>query len=559
MDKPLRLKLKKCYHLARPAHVVNACFIAVLFFSTLLIWREINVLEEAYVANQRNNLANVAHEMDGLLQFNIDRMMFFRHGMQAALEQPLDIDVLRKASQRYLSQRHQQAWRVALPNRRTLPVFGISGSVAGHNPILLVDDPLAADELMATLERGYLLNLTQHDRDFAERMQYISRSGFFTSTLPLRDESQVITHYSQALGAPWFTRQTQRNNPGRGVIWQTFPDDDPQLEEQVVTASIPLDFAGYWRGVLAMDFSVSEIKAFLVSAMQGGQEGEYQLYDSHLNLLASSTPGNVLTLLSPREQELLSRAFVHDNQGGLRLLTRYISWAKLRNFDGVLLRIHTLREGVRGNFGTITIALTLMWVLFTLMLLLSWLVIRSMVRNMSVLQTSLEWQAWHDALTRLLNRGALFEQAMAVASDCQRSGRPLAVIQLDLDHFKHINDRYGHQAGDRVLSMVASTLSSAVRQGDLLGRVGGEEFCIVMPNTTLQEAAAVAERLRQRIQGREVFLHNNVTLRVSASLGVSASEERGEYQFEALQSVADGRLYLAKQNGRNQVCFRSAA
>ncbi len=179
MDKPLRLKLKKCYHLARPAHVVNACFITVLFFSTLLIWREINVLEEAYVANQRNNLANVAHEMDGLLQFNIDRMMFFRHGMQAALEQPLDIDVLRKASQRYLSQRHQQAWRVALPNRRTLPVFGISGSVAGDNPILLVDDPLAADELMATLELGYLLNLTQHDRDFAERMQYISRSGFF--------------------------------------------------------------------------------------------------------------------------------------------------------------------------------------------------------------------------------------------------------------------------------------------------------------------------------------------------------------------------------------------
>ncbi len=166
-----------------------------------------------------------------------------------------------------------------------------------------------------------------------------------------------------------------------------------------------------------------------------------------MNLLASSAPGNVLTLLSPREQELLSRAFVHDNQGGLRLLTRYISWAKLRNFDGVLLRIHTLREGVRGNFGTITIALTLMWVLFTLMLLLSWLVIRRMVRNMSVLQTSLEWQAWHDALTRLLNRGALFEQAMAVASDCQRSGRPLAVIQLDLDHFKHINDRYGHQAG----------------------------------------------------------------------------------------------------------------
>ena len=93
--------------------------------------------------------------------------------MQAALEQPLDIDVLRKASQRYRASAISRR-RVALPNRRTLPVFGISGSVAGHNPILLVDDPLAADELMATLELGYLLNLTQHDRDFAERMQYIS-------------------------------------------------------------------------------------------------------------------------------------------------------------------------------------------------------------------------------------------------------------------------------------------------------------------------------------------------------------------------------------------------
>lgn len=281
--------------------------------------------------------------------------------------------------------------------------------------------------------------------------------------------------------------------------------------------------------------------------------GEYQLYDKQLNLLASSAPDDVLTLLSPKEQEKLRYALVNDNHGGIRQLTRYISWEKIRNFDGVLLHIHTLKEGVRGDFGTISIALTLMWLMFTLMLIVSWLVIRRMVINMSVLQSSLEWQAWHDALTRLLNRGALFERAIAAARSCQRNNQPLSVIQLDLDYFKGINDKHGHQAGDRVLTLVGSTIMGQIREEDIAGRVGGEEFCIVLPNTQLSQARAIAERIRLRIHSREILLHNSVSLRISASLGVSSSETSDEFNFEELQSIADHRLYLAKQNGRNRV------
>lgn len=83
MDKPLWVR--KLRRVSRPGHVVNYCFVAVLFFSTLLIWREVMVLEGAYVTNQRNNLENVADELDSLLLFNIDRMVFFRNGMQSAL------------------------------------------------------------------------------------------------------------------------------------------------------------------------------------------------------------------------------------------------------------------------------------------------------------------------------------------------------------------------------------------------------------------------------------------------------------------------------------------
>lgn len=206
MDKPFRLKTNKPRYLINSVCMANACFITVSFFSMLLIWREVDVLEETYVANQRNNLVNVTHEMDGLLRFNTDRMMFFRHGMQSAFEQPLDVGVLRSASQRHLSQRHQEAWRVVLPNCYALPVFGVSGSIVGNNPVLLKDDPLAADKLMTTLELRYLLNLAQHNRNLAKRMQHIFRSSFFTSILPLRDEPQVMTHHSRAISAFWFTR-----------------------------------------------------------------------------------------------------------------------------------------------------------------------------------------------------------------------------------------------------------------------------------------------------------------------------------------------------------------
>ena len=172
---------------------------------------------------------------------------------------------------------------------------------------------------------------------------------------------------------------------------------------------------------------------------------------------------------------------------------------------------------------------------------------------MIAMQESLEWRAWYDTLTRLPNRGALFDRAEEAVLACQLAQQPLCVIQLDLDHFKRINDQFGHQAGDRVLSHVGSLITNALREHDVAGRVGGEEFCIVLPNTTIAMATRVAERIRNHISAKEFLIRKNTTLRISASLGVSSTEESGRYEFEYLQSIADRRLYLAKQNGRNRI------
>lgn len=107
-----------------------------------------------------------------------------------------------------------------------------------------------------------------------------------------------------------------------------------------------------------------------------------------------------------------------------------------------------------------------------------------------------------------------------------------------------------------MLSHTAGVIASALRKNDVAGRVGGEEFCVVLPGLGLEEARGVAERIRCRINSKEIPVKKSTTLRISASLGVSSADETGNYDFEQLQSVADARLYQAKQSGRNRVVWR---
>lgn len=538
-----------------PGRVVNICFFVVLLFSTLLTWREVAVLEDAYISSQRNTLENVAHELNNELQLNIDRLQYFRNGFQAGLETPLAFEVMRNAGEEFERDRKAHQWSIFLDRRRTFPVNGVSDEFVDNTSILSRDNPLLRNELTATLEVGYLLRLSTSLRRVTQQMLYLSRAGFFLSTTPVENSNDIVEQYYALVTRPWFAAQSQKSNPSRGVRWLSWMADTPNGQSRRVALTLPVDYQDYWYGVLAIEFSLPQIKQLLLTATAGETEGEYRLYDNQMNLIASTVkPGDMPERLSEEDKAQLAQAFEHDTRGGLRSNTRYISWEKIRNFDGVLIRIHPLNEGMRGDFGTISIALGLLWVLFTSMLIFSWFLIREMVRNMSTLQESLQWQAWHDGLTRLYNRSSLFDLAAKAAKKCEQHHQPLSVIQLDLDFFKNINDRNGHQAGDRVLAHVAGMIGAQIREEDIAGRVGGEEFCVVLPGLNKAGACAVAERIRQRINGREMLIGKSITLRISASLGVSSSDEKGLYDFEYLQSIADKRLYLAKQNGRNQVC-----
>lgn len=533
---------------SRPGHVVNVCFIIVLLLSTVLTWREVAVLEDAYVTRQQSSLATVARAFDARMQLSIDDIRIYHDSMPEAIGAPLPFEALRHAKNDFDYLRQLPQWVISLDVMRTIPIKGVSDAFVEETHLLSRTHPWLENEITAMLELGYLIYLSRNASRFAWRTQYISRAGFYLSSEDLHntDVDDIVASYYSRVIEPWVVSQTPEENPSRELRWYSTIAPDITL-----TASIPVDYRRQWLGVLAVDFDLSAINAFLASAADGEGDGRFQLYDRHMNPIAHSD--KAMLILSERENAILAGAIEKNRRGGIRFTGGYVSWQHLADFDGVMLRFHTFGEGVRSDFGTISIALTLVWLLFTSMLLISWGVIRRMVLNMSQMQRSLEWQAWHDPLTRLYNRGALFERAKQQASLCQQQQQPISVIQLDLDYFKNINDSWGHQAGDRVLAHVGGLIGSTLRSGDIAGRVGGEEFCIVLPGTVLTEAKDIAERIRQRINSKEILAGKGMTLKASASLGIGCSDEHQQYDFEQLQSVADRRLYRAKQQGRNRV------
>lgn len=160
----------------------------------------------------------------------------------------------------------------------------------------------------------------------------------------------------------------------------------------------------------------------------------------------------------------------------------------------------------------------------------------------------------HDKLTGLFNRRALTNHAEAELNRAER-GEHLSIIILDLDHFKQVNDTYGHNVGDIVLQSVSRVLQQTVRPYDWLGRWGGEEFIIILPGTGLKTATIVAERIREKVESSTVRLKGYDPLRVTVSFGVvnTTNISGNSFIFDKLVDLADKALYFSKSSGRNKV------
>jgi len=174
------------------------------------------------------------------------------------------------------------------------------------------------------------------------------------------------------------------------------------------------------------------------------------------------------------------------------------------------------------------------------------------LREIELLRSDLAEQASRDPLTNLFNRRYFDIAIHREIARCEREGKPLALIIMDLDHFKKFNDHYGHGAGDDCLKAVAAAIhASAKRASDLAARYGGEEFLLLLPDTPEDEAMRMAEELRLAVEALQIAHAQSPLDCVTLSMGVAVSSTRARYHADQLLRMADRALYVAKEAGRN--------
>lgn len=396
------------------------------------------------------------------------------------------------------------------------------------------------DHLFSRVFPGSLVQISVLDRD--GRLAYSSRSE---AGVGKQDFSS----------AEYFAHQ---RDAGDDHLYISKPVQDAITGKWIIQCVCKLRDSGEFAGVVVFSMDAMSFLA-MHSSLDVGKEGAITLLGMdgviRARLSYGGTRSQFFGLVLPS-----SRPFFDPSQpaSGIYLTTSAVdgvrrigAWRRLPKVPMVVLVLLSEAE-IFAPHRDREMATHWLGVALTLVILGGAGLIAFLLSKNAESAEALEKQAITDPLTGLANRRHFYSRLAGEFDRARRYGRPLSVIMLDLDLFKGINDTYGHAAGDAVLRTVSERCGRVIRKQDLLGRIGGEEFCVFLPETTEDHAVTVAEALRQVLAGEPVPVDQGKSVAATASFGVATvvPEDR---TFESLLSRADAALYAAKGKGRNRV------
>lgn len=307
-------------------------------------------------------------------------------------------------------------------------------------------------------------------------------------------------------------------------------------------------------GMMMLHFSFDELleRGPLLRSLQYVLVGGMAVGTTYLLIVPSHYPASLLLAFSTESVQVAATASVvllfSGEDIGLAASVTGVSLAVYAFL--LLLRVAASLKFGTPNYPVLAVEVRRFW-LVGVMVTNSAIAFGFMFLSSAKLRVELLWHAQVDELTGLLNRWALTRIATREIARCGRSNGVIAVVTMDLDGLKRVNDSLGHACGDALLQAVGKVLQETVRSQDAVARMGGDEFCILLPDTGLSEAGMAAERMRSRI-GALALQYRGEVVRVNASFGIASSEGCG-LSWQGLVEQSDAALYRAKRTGRNRV------
>ncbi|WP_455425329.1 diguanylate cyclase [Dryocola sp. LX212] len=525
--------------LVKTLRVIHLCFIFVFLLTTFLFWQQGELFNHGYRTSQLSHLESVIARLESRAKYKIDNLRYLQRIFIEAMDDPLFPGSVRIPNDIRNEEGKASLFVSNLP---------ISDRLSNDDEKSRNSASLIQHELYALRKIQHLFPLASDAGEMREDIYYISRKGEFIASLSDETNSQLVRSYNPRRKEGTFILASPILNPKRKAFWTR--QNIAETHDTLVNGAVPVDFNGKWIGLLGVAISDDSVKQLLNDSLPEQTQSSYQLFDNRLTPL--TTPAGALNQvkLTPNQLRLIGEKLEHASRGTLRFGQVFVTFGAVGGTDSIIISTQTLRQGLHEDFGRFSVLLLVMWIIFVLLLWAFHRVICRLVRNMGVMQREMHWHAHHDELTGALNRRGFFE----TTAQLNPQYKDYTLVQIDLDYFKKVNDRYGHGVGDAVLQHATQHIQRAIRGKDILGRLGGEEFCVFLPDTHLEAGEAVALRIKKHLEFSPLTLGNGMKLTTTASLGVAAHSEHADYSLEQIQSLADSRLYRAKQRGRNQVC-----
>jgi diguanylate cyclase len=547
---------------ARPRLTVVLCFAAVFVITLTLAVHQYFLVRARELDLRLHRLELQAMTLDVAVQNNKQQLQFLRSSAERMIaEPPAPFNpVLDAPFQKVLKAREEPVWSLQLPES-DITIRGVGARELANMRGLHRDDSLFLDDLRLSRLMSRLLSVQFQMSINLERTAFVSATGVVVAYPPLSDD-QIIglvralasSRLLQASGQHpldydvTFGPAYERNNPaGARLLFGT-----PVMHNDVVRGAILFVIPQRaLQNYLQLDTTPDETHALV------GRNG--MAIATSERAFAATDENWLKTLPAPWHRLSVAPLF-QAGTGVLSAQQAFLLYAKLHTTDLVLIDYVPAKTVFLSVVRLTSVLFSGIWLLLGLLLWATLLIVDQLLARQIALGNQLSALARVDPLTNLANRRRL-EEEFGVFARGRQIDRRMSLLMIDIDHFKRVNDVWGHAAGDAILKHLASVTTATVRPPDLVARFGGEEFCVLLPGTSANDAAQVAERVREAI-AETVFRLDKVELpgsvpgrevRLTVSVGVSEMVSDNCSGLESLIAVADRRLYAAKQGGRNKV------